>query len=284
MGVRMKCLFGLLLAICISTCCQADYVADLTLKKPWTMALEDTQPAAAPYAALFDLGKQKLTYVAISPANQAKSTALIESLIQSEKPQVILVQGLVGDNVPHAKVKFKVGDAKTAVNGISCDRETVLRLISLYGVTEKDYECFKVVELMSQVWQFQEKGPNAVKAKAASYLSSDPHAKKLQLTFQDVQAWFREKMGKPFTDAVIKDCDLVAPKDPKLASTNYLQKVSSYEDEVQDGYALAALGKALDQNQRVMFIRAASKYVMERDVLFKMLEVKAPSRIVSQPK
>lgn len=83
------------------------------------------------------------------------------------------------------------------------------------------------------------------------------------------------------TEAVVLEGDLVAPKDPNLPSTTYLQKISFYEDEIEDALAMETLADALEKYDTIMIIRASSKYVMEREILHQMLNVSVPTKVVN---
>lgn len=278
----MKIKMGLFLFFFLIPACYGAYVPNHSLKKAWTLELEKTQPSQLPYGLIYDLGSKKLIYVA-TDSNRTKSNALLESLIKNARPQVILLQGHEEKIISPSKVKFKIKNPKIILKGASASREKILENLALYGVNEKDYESYKVLNLMNQVWCFEVESPDKLKAKANAnaYLSSDPHAQKLHLTFGAIEKWFQEKMGRPLTMEVILNSENFAPKNPQLKSTTYLQKLSSYEDEIDDAAVMNNLAKALDEYKVVMIVRAGSKYVVERDVLHAMLGVEKPTKVVT---
>jgi len=276
--MKLKC--SLLLSSFLLAGYGQAYVPDHSLKKAWTQELEDTQPAQRPYGLVFDLGSKRLIYIAAEPQNREKTNALIESLIEERKPQIVLLQGHVGDNIHPSKVKFKINTFKPILKGASASRPQILTHLASYGMSEKDYEMFKLLILLNQLFQFEVHSFQEVKKKALHHLKTDPNAKKLQITYEDVEKWFHDKMGQPMTERFILNGENISPKDPKLPSTNYLQKLSSYEDEVEDAAAMENLARALEEYDKVMVIRAGSKYVMERDVLHKMLGVSKPTEII----
>ncbi|MBI2708059.1 MAG: hypothetical protein HYX35_07105 [Proteobacteria bacterium] len=276
----MKITISLLFSFFLTTACYGVCTPNHSLKKAWTLELEKTQPSHLPYGLIYDLGSQKVIYVAMD-ANRTKSNALLESLIKDEKPQVILLQGHEGKTVSPSKVKFKLKNNKIVLKGASASREKILENLVPYGINEKDYESYKVLSLMNQIWYFEVDSPDKLKAKANHYLKTDPYAKKLLLTFDDIERWFQEKMGRPFTMEVVLNSENFAPKNPQLKSTTYLQKMSSYEDEIEDAVVMDNLAKALEEYKTVMIVRAGSKYVVERDVLHTMLGVSKPTKIVN---
>jgi hypothetical protein len=150
-----------------------------------------------------------------------------------------------------------------------------------YGITEKDYVMYQLINLMNQKWQFEARTPQERQYKAIRYLSTDPDAKKFGISYKNVQDWFQQKMEMPMTEQLILDGEIVAPKDPQLMTTNYLQKIASYEDEIDDAIVMDTLAETLDDYTTIMIIRAASKYVVERDVLHEMLGVSGPIEIVN---
>jgi hypothetical protein len=277
----MKIKIGVFLFFFLTPACYGEYAPNHSLKKAWTLELEKIQPNQLPYGLIYDLGSKKLIYVAMD-SNRTKSNALLESLIKTEKPQVILLQGHEEKIVSPAKVKFKLKNPEIILKGASASREKILENLALYGINEKDYESYKVLNLMNQVWYFEVESPDKLKAKAKAYLSSDPHAQKLHLTFETIEKWFQEKMGRPLTMDVILNSENFAPKNPQLKSTTYLQKLSSYEDEIEDAIVMNNLAKALEEYKVVMIVRAGSKYVVEKDVLHGMLGVEKPTKVVTR--
>lgn len=73
----------------------------------------------------------------------------------------------------------------------------------------------------------------------------------------------------------------MAPKDPHLKSTTYLQRLAFYEDEIDNEVVMDTLSDELDEYDTVMIIRAPSKYVIERDVLHSLFNVKQPKEIIN---
>ncbi|MDP4193018.1 MAG: hypothetical protein Q8858_15740 [Bacteroidota bacterium] len=190
------------------------YVPDHSLKQAWTQELEDRQPAKCPYGLVFDLGSKRLIYFAADHQNRERTSALIESLIEERKPQIVPLQGHVGNNIHPSKVKFKLHTFKPILKGASASRPQILNHLANYGMSEKDYEMFKFLILMNQVFQFEANSFQEVKRKALNYLKTDPNAKKLQITYEDVEKWFQDKMGRPMTEKFILDGENIAPKDP----------------------------------------------------------------------
>lgn len=257
--------------------CHHEYTPDHSLKMAWTPALETTQPYQPPYGLLYNTDDQKqLIYVAAVFANLTKTNAIIEALIEELKPQVVLLQGHVGNNIFPSKVNFQLKSYRPPLIGASASRQQILKHLANYGISERDYEIFKVIVFMNQIWQFEEKSYEGVMRKALHHLKTDQNAKNLNLKIKDIKQWFYEKIGSPMTEPFIMDGELVAPKDPKLPITNYLQKISFYEDEIEDTVVMENLAKYLKEYDRVMVIRAASKYVTEKAVLQKMIGVYEP--------
>ncbi|MBX9786250.1 MAG: hypothetical protein K2Y08_02820 [Alphaproteobacteria bacterium] len=278
----MKNKFGFFLFFLLLTACQNSYEPDHSLKQAWTNELENTQPSQIPYGLVYETGSKKLIYVAVHSAfSPAKGRALIESLIKTQKPQIILCQGHTEERVSPTAVKFKIDNPHVILTGASAPRKKIIDHLALYGVSERDYEIYSLVTLINQQWQFEINSPKDLNAKIVHYLKTTPHAKRFHLTFEDVQTWFYEKTGHPMTIEALFEGLLVAPQDPHLASTTYLQKISFYQDEIDDAVAMSALGKALENYDTVMIIRASSKYVTERAILHKMLGVSEPTKIVN---
>lgn len=276
----MKIKLSLFLLFFLTSACYGEYVPNHSLKKAWTLELEKTQPSRLPYGLIYDLGPKKLVYVAMD-SNRTKSNALIESLIKKTKPQLILLQGHEEKIISPSKVTFKVKDLNIILKGTSASREKILENLARYGINEKDYESCKVLNLMNQVWYFEVDSPDKLKAKAKAYLGAEPHAQKLHLTFEAIEKWFQEKMGRPLTMKFILKSENFAPKSPQLKSTNYLQKLSFYEDEIEDATVMNNLATALEEYEVVMIVRAGSKYVVESDVLHAMLGVEKPTKVVT---
>lgn len=278
----MKNKLGFILPFLLLTTCQNSYEPDHGLKQAWTNELENTQPSQIPYGLVYETGSKKLIYVAVHNAfGPAKGRALIESLIKTQKPQIILCQGHTEERVSPSAVSFKLDSPHVILKGASASRKKIIEHLVLYGVSERDYEIFSLVTLINQQWKFETNSPKDLKAKIIHYLKSTPHAKELHLTFEDVQTWFYEKTGHPMTAEALFEGLLVAPQDSRLTNTTYLQKLSFYQDEIDDAVAMNALGKALENYDTVMIIRASSKYVTERAIVHKMLGVSEPIKIVN---
>ncbi|MBS0271653.1 MAG: hypothetical protein JSR85_03275 [Proteobacteria bacterium] len=278
----MKFKLSLLTALLPLVGCQTAYNPDHSLKKAWSQELENTQPSQIPYGLAYNVGSKKIMYVAVSMDNTKASTDLIENLIEKWKPQVVLLQGhSIEKQVKPNAVKFRLKTHTPELKGASATRDQILENLEEYGITEKDYVIYQVINLMNQKWQFEARTPQERQYKAIRYLSMNPDAKKFGISYKNIQDWFQQKMGMPMTEALILDGEIVAPKDPQLKTTNYLQKIASYEDEIDDAVVMDTLAEALDDYTRIMIIRAASKYVVERDVLHEMLGISHPTEIMN---
>lgn len=268
----------LLLSACIS------YKPDLDLRQPWSPEAEFTLAIRPPYALVYDLEPQKVIYVASgTPGVQATTNALIESIIEKYKPQIVLVQGHVGDNISPSAVKFKLRYTKPVIKGISAPRCEIVDYISRYNLTERDYEIFHLLILMNQIWQYQVNSSEELKSKAMEHLKCSPHVQRLGLTFEEIKKWFKEKTGCDLTEEFIKEGNILAPMNPCLPTTTFLQKMSSYVDEIDDAVALENLGDALYDFNTIMIIRAGSKYGTEKDVLHQMMRVSKPTTVIKHP-
>lgn len=252
-----------LLPLLLLTACQNSYQPDMTLKKAWSIDLESTQqPNSLPYGLLFEHVSKKVIYIAASHMDASRTNILIEKLIKKWRPQIILCQG----------DKETQNDSKTILRGISADRAQIKNYLqNQYGIDERDYEIYSIISLANQVWQFEVKPHQSLEAKVAHHLTTDPSIRMLNLSYEDIRKWFYKKMGYPLTEKVLMEGSLTAPKDPNFMTTSYLQKISFYQDEIDDAVAMSVLAKALEDFETIMIIRAGSKYVTEREVLHKML-------------
>lgn len=278
----MKIKVAILLPSLLLAACHQGFVADHSLKSAWSQELEDTQPSKIPYALIYNVRGKKLIYVAAASDQRHQSNIIIESLIERNQPKVVLIQGYEeGIRVNPSKVQFQLRNYRPPLKGASASREDILDHLSGYGISERDYVIFQALNLANQRWQFETDSPQELKMRVTHYLQTDPYAKKYRLTYEDVKKWFYEKVKLPLTDEMLVDGELVAPKNPKLKSTTLLQKMSTYEDQLDDEVALDTLSDELDEQDVVMIIRAPSKFVTERQVLHKMLGVSQPSEIVN---
>ncbi len=262
--------------------CQSGYMADHSLKQTWSQDLEDSQPSQIPYALIYRMGSKRLIYVAAASDRRAQSNAIIESLIERDKPKVVLVQGHEEGKIVHpSKVSFYLRNHRPTLKGASASREDILNQLSGYGLTERDYVIFETLTKANQQWQFEVDSRQALTKRINHYLQTNRHAKKHKLTYSDVKTWFLDNVGTPLTFDILTDGELIAPMDPKLQTTTLLQKMSTYEDEIDDETVMDTLSDELDENSVVMIIRAPSKYVTEQKVLHNMLGVNRPSEIVN---
>lgn len=279
---KMKLKRALLLPALLLSGCYQSYMADHTLKQAWSQDLENTQPSQIPYALVYDLASKKLIYVAATADNKKQSNAIIESLIQKWRPQVVLIQGHPAEKtLQPSEIQFHLMNHKPILKGASADRQQILENLEDYGITERDYTIYQVINLANQNWQFDAKSPQDLQGMISHFLKTDSHAKKFNLTYKDIQIWFHQNIGMPLTHEILVDGEIVAPKDPQRLSTNILQKIATYEDEIDDAIAMDALSDELDEKKVVMIIRAPSKFVTERSVLHKMIGVSKPTEIVN---
>ena len=262
--------------------CQHDYNLDHSLKKAWAPDLENTQPSRIPYGLVYNVGNKQILYVAVNSGNKKVRNNFLNILIEKRKPDLVLFQGAsIKEKLTPERVRINVKGHQPVLKGASATREQILENLKKYGITERDYVLFQTILLMNQVWLHETKTPLELQTKAAHYLKTDPNAEKFGLTYRDLQHWFYEKMGTPLTYQLIQNSEMVAPKDPQLKTTNALQKISSYEDQIDDAIVIETLGQSLGEYNKIMIIRAGSKYVSERDVLHKMLNVSGPTEIVN---
>lgn len=266
----------------VLTACNIGHAPEYSLKKPWSQALEDTHPSKIPYALVYQIGSKRLIYVAAASDHRAQSNYIIESQIARLKPEVILLQGHEeGLDVHPSKVPFRLGAHRPLIKGASASREDILDHLSEKGITERDYVIYQVLLLANQRMQFVAKSTDELRKRIAHHLVSDRNTQKHKLSLKDIENWYAHKTGHSLTDDQLLDGELVAPKDPRLKTTTYLQKLAFYEDEIDDEVVLDTLSEELDEYDTVMIIRAPSKYVIERDVLHSLFNVKQPKEIIN---
>lgn len=276
----MKSKFLALVPFLLLTACQNSYSPDLSLKTAWTVELEKTQPSEIPYGLIYETDSKTVIYVAVNSSDAVKTDALIESLIEKWKPQIVLCQGHTKDVVSPTDVRFKLHNVRPILKGASAERAQTLNHMASLGISERDFEIYLVINFMNQIWQYEVHSPEDLQNKVEHYLTTNPDAKALHITYAEIKKWFQEKTGIPMTQDAISNGTLTAPEDPEVSTTTYLQKLSFYQDEIDDAVAMETLATALRQYNTVMIIRAASKYVVEREVLHKMLGVSEPVKVV----
>lgn len=230
-----------------------------------------------PFGTIYDLGERRIVYVALNPEHTMENYDLLEKLIRSQKPQVILLQGHFGEGIHRYVAKFKYRTKRIVLKDYSAARKRVVKRLAQNDISETDYECYRVICHMNHTRQYgYYKGIYNAAMAAKEYLKSNIYAKKLDIELSVVKKWFRQRTGSALSGSVIGAKDLITAKNPALPTTTFLQKIAYYEGEVEDIFALETLTRALPDYDRVMYIRHISKYKSEKPFIDKMVGVTAP--------